>query len=70
MAASERDPNKVYLSFVRVGDRCRVVDQDGREVAGVMEKRLNCKYGEIVTMSLEVRDAPQNPEDGNAHVGA
>lgn len=67
--SQSRDPNKVYLSAIRDGDHFRIVDQDGRTVAGVRSINIDVNVGDAASFTATVLDAPIETE-ATAHTGA
>jgi hypothetical protein len=67
--AATRDPGKIYLSAIREGDAFKIVDQDGRPVAGVRSVSIDVQHGEIATFTANVIDCPRESQDV-AHTGS
>jgi len=58
--------DKIYLHMVREGDKIRVIDQDGRELAGL--KNVILSAGIDSTVELDIRCADYNA-DKRPHMG-
>ena len=58
--------DKIYLHMVREGDKIRVIDQDGRELAGLITVNLSAGVDSIV--ELDIRCADYNAEN-RKHLG-
>lgn len=54
-----RDESKIYLSAVRDGDRFKLVDQDGREVAGLRRLDICAADNDVTEFSATILDASQ-----------
>lgn len=64
-----RDPNKIYLTFCREGDRLLVRDQEGREVYDISALSLTAAVDSVAQIKLTVPDARINTSRGTAHTG-
>lgn len=64
---SQRDENQIYLSAIREGDRWKIVDQNGRTVAGVRSIEVVAGYEESTLVRVEFLDAPMTSK-GVAYV--
>lgn len=69
MAGAQRDPSKIYLSFVREGDAFSIQDQDGRKVAGLKGAELKVDYQEPAEIHLRVLDCTVAHDEETWHIG-
>lgn len=68
MPTVNKDPEKIYLSALREGDRYVVRDQYGRELANLRALDISVDWQDVVRLRIEVLDAPTGP-DGKVHTG-
>lgn len=66
---NKRDPNKIYLSFVREGDAFSIQDQDGRKVAGLKGAELKFQQDDLAEIHMRVLDCTVAHDEETWHIG-
>lgn len=58
--------DKIHLRLIREGDKIRVIDQDGRELAGLIAAGLTASIDDAVTLDIRCLDYSR---DNRPHLG-